>query len=98
MRVESFLIMAKANISSTGVIVGLILILLFFYVYQRIQIFRLGYNVRNVERRWKAIEKENTFLQLKVTTLVNPEHIASEVRRLGLDLEPPKKRQIVRIR
>lgn len=91
--------MAKTNPSrETGVIMAIILLLLFFYVYQRVQIFRLGYNIKSIEKQLGVLEKDNSFLQLKISSLVSPEHIASEVKRLGLELAPPKEKQIVRVK
>lgn len=91
--------MAKTNPSrETGVIMAIILLLLFFYVYQRVQIFRLGYNIKSIEKQLGVLEKDNSFLQLKISSLVSPEHIASEVKRLGLGLAPPKEKQIVRVK
>lgn len=91
--------MAKVNPSRrTGIVVGIALLLLFFYVYQRINIFRLGYKMRNIEKQLGLLEKDNSLLQLKISSLVSPDHIASEVKRLGLDLVPPKEKQIVRVK
>lgn len=91
--------MAKANPSrEMGVIAAIVLLLLFFYVYHRIQIFRLGYNIRSIEKQLGVLEKDNSFLQLKISSLMSPNHIASEVKRLGLDLVPPKEKQIIRVK
>lgn len=91
--------MARTNPSKqTGVVVAIILLLLFFYVYQRIQIFRIGYRIRNIEKQLGGVEKDNSFLELKITSLMSPDRIASEVKRLGLDLVPPKEKQIIRIK
>lgn len=90
--------MAKPNMPNTGIVVTIILVLLFFYVYQRVQIFRLGYKIRNIDKQVEALEKDNLFLQLKISSLVSPERISAEVKRLGLDLVPPKERQVVRVK
>lgn len=90
--------MGKTNIPYTTIFLTLFLILLFFYVYQRIQIFRLGYKIRSIEKKIGAVEKDNSFLQVKISGLVSPEHIEMEVKRLGLDLAPPKEKQIIRVK
>lgn len=90
--------MAKVNISNTTIAAGVILFLLFFYVYQRIQIFRTGYKIRTVERAAAAELKDNSFLNLRISELVSPERISEEVKRLGLDLMPPKEKQIIRVK
>lgn len=86
------------TIPNTSVVLTIILLLLFFYVYQRIQIFRLGYKIRNVEKQLTVLEKDNSFLQLKISSLISPEHISAEVKRLGLDLVLPKEKQIIRVK
>jgi cell division protein FtsL len=88
--------MAKETVSRFGLVIGAVVLLLFFYVYQRIQILRLGYKVRDVEKKITEKEKENASLKLEIVKLTSPEHIAAEVKRLNLGLEPPKEKQIIR--
>lgn len=90
--------MPKTNVSNTTIIAGVVIILLFFYVYQRIQIFRLGYKIRNIEKQSFAFEEDNSFLNLKISGLISPEHIAKEIKRLGLELVSPKGKQIIRVK
>lgn len=51
-----------------------------------------------MEKQLLALEKDNSILQLKIAELINPEHISSEVKRWGLDLAPPKEKQIIRVK
>lgn len=88
----------KTKISDTGIILSIVIVLLFLYVYQKVQIFRLGYKIRNVDKQIKALEKDNSFLQLEVYRLLSPAHISAEVSRLGLGLMPPKEKQIIRVK
>lgn len=81
-----------------GIIITIILLLLLFYVYQRVQMFRLGYKIRNIEKQIGVLEKDNSFLQLKISSLVSPERIEREIKRHGLDLIPPKGKQIIRVK
>lgn len=91
--------MPRANPSrEMGFISAIILLLLFFYVYQRIQILSLGRKIRNVEKQLGVLEKDNSFLEFEISSLMGPDHIASEVKRLGLDLAPPKEKQIIRVK
>lgn len=90
--------MMKTKISNSGIFLTLILVLLFFYVYQKVQIFRLGYKIRNIDKQLTALEKDNSFLQLEVYRLLSPEHISAEVNRLGLDLIPPREKQVIRVK
>ena len=59
---------------------------------------RLGYKIRSVDKKTKVLKKENSFLQLNISSLESPEHIAEEVKKLGLDLHPPEEDDIKRIR
>ena len=90
--------MGRMNVSRTGVIAGIVLVLLFFYVYQKIQIFRWGYKIRKIDKQLRAVVKENNYLQLRISGLVNPERIAAEVNKQGWDLAPPKAKQVIRVR
>jgi len=90
--------MSKPNISHLGVVVAVVLFLSFFYVYQKIQILRVGYKIREVEKKTAGFQKDNSFLRLKISSLESPERIAKEVEKLGLDLVPPKEKQILRMK
>lgn len=90
--------MPKMKLKSAGILWVVILCLLFFYVYQRIQILRIGYSIRDVDRQTAALQKENGFLNLKITELESPERIAAQVKKMGLDLMPPAEKQIVRVK
>lgn len=86
------------KISDTGIILSIIISLLFIYVYQKVQIFRMGYKIRDIDKQIKALEKDNSFLQLEVYRMLSPAHISAEVNRLGLGLVPPKEKQIRRMK
>lgn len=88
--------MPKETISRLGLVIGVVVLLLFFYVYQKIQLLRLGYKVRDVEKKTAEKQQENASLKLEIIKLMSPEHIAAEVKRLNLDLMPPKEKQIIR--
>jgi cell division protein FtsL len=90
--------MAKETVSRFGFVIGVVVLFLFFYVYQKIQILRLGYKVREVEKKIFEKQRENDYLKLEIVRLSSPEHIATEVKRLNLELMPPKEKQIVRVK
>lgn len=91
--------MAKfRNIPKVGIIIIVILIVSFLYVWQEIQIFRLGYKIRSSEKRLCKLQEENTVRELNISSLVSPQNIKREVNRLGLNLKEPKESQIVRVR
>lgn len=90
--------MPKKYLSNAGAAVIIILSLSFFYVYQRVQILRLGYKIRDVEKKTGILKEENSVLRFKISQLISPENIAKEVKKLGLDLGPPKEKQIIRVK
>lgn len=93
--------MAKSSnipLPRLAIIIAIILIVSFLYVWQRIQIFHLGYKIKSAEKRLSKLQEENTVFQLKISSLQSPQNIKKEVKRLGLDLGPPKERQIVRVK
>lgn len=87
-----------SGVPKIGIIIGIVLILSFLYVWQRIQIFRLGYKIRSTEKKLGEIVEKNTVLAMRISSLESPQNIKKELDRLGLDLAPPKEKQIVRIR
>lgn len=86
------------NLRRVMVFIVIILTVSFLYVWQRIQIFRLGYKIRSSEKRLGKLQEENTVFQLKISSLLNPKNIKKEVEGLGLNLRPPKESQIIRIK
>ena len=88
----------SSNISKLLVIIGLIIGLSFLYVWQKIEVFSLGYKIRAIQKQINKLQEENTVLHIKISTLLSPEHIEKEVKRLGLRLRPPSQEQIVRIK
>lgn len=91
--------MAKSGgLPRAGIVVAIILVVSFLYVWQRIQIFRLGYKIRSTEKRLQELQEENVVLQFNISRLESPQNIERQVKRLGLDLSPPKEKQIVRVK
>ncbi len=80
-----------------GLVVVLVIGLSFLYVWQRIKIFRIGYEIRNTEKRLVKLREANALLQLKISSLTNPRHIKQQVENQDMDLAPPQERQIVRV-
>jgi cell division protein FtsL len=90
--------MPRKNVSRASVLVSLIVGLLFFYVYQKVQLLRIGYKIRSAEKAIAILQKDNSILQFKISGLLSPDRIAEEVKKLGIDLIPPKEKQIVRVK
>ena len=60
-----------------------------FAVEQRARAIRHGYSIQHLENERRQLIDENRTLQSEIATLMRPERIASEVRRLGLPLVDP---------
>lgn len=50
--------------------------LLLLYVWQRVDLVRVGYDIQQLKARHNALERENLELRVKVSTLTSPERIA----------------------
>ena len=86
------------NIPKMSIIMVLLLGIAFLYVWQRIQVFRLGYKMRNTEKCLNLLNEENTLLQLGISRIVSPQNIKAKTEKLGLKLNPPEKKQVIRIK
>lgn len=90
--------MAKGiRVSQAGIVIVLILITTFAYLWQRIQIIKVGYKIRESEKILIRVNEENSVVQLKISSLTNPRVIREKVEELGLRLVPPGEEQIVRV-
>jgi cell division protein FtsL len=74
------------------VMVGVILLLL--YVWERIDIVRVGYQVEQLKNKKLALERERDELQVKVSALTSPERIA-RVAADKLGMIPPLRGQVI---
>lgn len=91
--------MAKSNnVPRVVFVILLIVAVAFLYVWQRIQIFRIGYKIREHDKRILVLREENSRLQLKISGLTSPREIKKKVEEMELDLVPPKEKQIVRVK
>lgn len=94
---------AKPKGIKLNLLIPLILLLFFFiggslfYVWSRIQVIQLGYEISNALKEEKAITEANKKLRLEIATLksyVRIEKFATEELRMG----KPKPEQVVVIR
>lgn len=91
--------MSKINIfSRLGLVITFIIVMLFLYAWQKIQIFRLGYRIRETEKELEKVKEKRTLLQLEISRLSSPHFIKQEVERLGLDIKPSSEAQIIRVK
>ena len=94
---------AKPKGIKLNLLVPLILLLIFliggslFYVWSRIQVIQLGYDISNALKEEKALIEANKKLRLEIATLksyVRIEKFAKEELRMG----KPKPEQVIVIR
>src|SRR5437764_13852985 len=68
--------------------------LLLLYVWERVEIVRVGYQVERLKVKKGALERERDELQVKLSALTSPERIA-RVATEKLGLVPPQRGQVI---
>ena len=68
--------------------------LLLLYVWERVEIVRIGYQVERLKVKKVALERERDELQVKLSALTSPERIA-RVATGKLGLVPPERGQVI---
>ena len=67
---------------------------LLFYVWGKVDVVRLGYELDALLKKKAALAQEHDRLQARLSQLTAPERIASEVSKT-LGMRPPRERQVV---
>jgi cell division protein FtsL len=74
-----------------------VLSLLLLYVWERVDIVRVGYQVERLKSKRVAVQREGDELRVKVSALTAPERIArAATEKLGM--MPPQQGQVVIVR
>ena len=68
--------------------------LLLLYVWERVEIVRVGYQIERLKVKKVALERERDELQVKLSALNSPERIA-RVATEKLGLAPPQRGQVI---
>lgn len=68
--------------------------LLLLYVWERVEIVRIGYQVERLKVKKVGLERERDELQVKLSSLTSPERIA-RVATGKLGLVPPERGQVI---
>jgi cell division protein FtsL len=76
---------------AVAVVVGMCLV--FVFVWERVDVVRLGYSIERLKTQKTLLERERDQLQVKISTLTAPERIA-RVATDKLGLFPPQQGQI----
>jgi cell division protein FtsL len=76
---------------SIAMIAGLCLV--FVFVWERVDVVRLGYRIERLKTEKISLERERDQLQVKVSTLTAPERIA-KVATDKLGMVPPQQGQV----
>lgn len=67
------------------VAVAAVMSLLLLYVWERVDLVRVGYQVQQLRAKHRLLERENDELKVKVSALTSPERIARlATHRLGM--------------
>ncbi|HET6678631.1 MAG TPA: cell division protein FtsL [Nitrospira sp.] len=70
------------------------LCLVFFFVWERVDIVRLGYHIERLKAQKVLLERERDQLQVKFSALTAPERIA-KVATDKLGMVPPQQGQVL---
>lgn len=72
------------------VAVAAVMSLLLLYVWERVDLVRVGYQVQQLKAKHRLLERENDELKVKVSALTSPERIARlATHRLGMGRPRP---------
>jgi len=71
-------------------------LLLFVFVWERVDVVRLGYQIERLKTQKVLLERERDELQVKFSTLTAPERIA-KVATEKLGLVPPQQGQVLMV-
>ena len=67
------------------VAIAAVMSLLLLYVWERVDLVRVGYEVQQLKAKHRTLERENDELRVKVSALTSPERIARlATERLGM--------------
>jgi cell division protein FtsL len=79
-------------------LVGLAMMgLLLLYVWERVEVVRVGYLIERLKVQKTALQRERDELEVKVSALTSPERIA-RVAKDQLGMAPPQPGQVVVVR
>lgn len=67
------------------------------YVWQRVQVIRLGYEIEGLKRQKEDLVKTNRGLQIEAATLTSPDRIETIAAR-DMGMKTPAENQIVMVR
>jgi cell division protein FtsL len=75
-----------------------ILSLLLLYVWERMDVVRVGYRIEQLKTKKAALERDRDELQVKVSKLMAPERIAkAATEKLGMIAPQPGQVRLVRL-
>lgn len=79
------------------VVFAAVMAVLLLYVWERVDIVRVGYHVERLKSKKVALQRERDELRVKVSALTAPERIArAATEQLGM--MPPRQGQVVLVR
>lgn len=71
--------------------------LLLLYVWERVEVVRVGYQIERLKTQRVALQRERDELQVKLSAITSPERIA-RVAKEKLGMSPPQQGQVVLVR
>ena len=84
-------------VSAVLAILAIIISVLLFYTWSRVQAVRIGYEIFNANSEMRKLDQENKELILEIATLKSPKRI-EKIAREELKLVLPRDEQIIILR
>ena len=66
-----------------------------WYVWLKVRMVDMGYQIRDHERRLSTVKKENQVLRMKISQMKSPKNIESIIRTKEMNLTATKTAQVV---
>jgi cell division protein FtsL len=74
-----------------------VIMLLLLYVWERVEVVRVGYHIERLKTQKTALHRERDELQVRFSTLTSPERVA-RVAKEQLGMAPPQPGQIILVK
>ena len=81
----------------TFAFIAISVFLALFYVWQNVQLVRLGYSIKEKEKMVIELSKRSKAMEIDLSILKMPSRIMSRIKENGLSMELPHIRQIVKV-
>jgi len=87
----------RALLFPSFLFISLVFVISVFFVWSRVELVNLEYNISSMERKLRALKQEERCLRLEVASLRSPSRIEQVARNdLGMRLPSPEQTVVVK--